>query len=403
MTAMDKPLWFLTLFFGFLLIPSNRVGAHDPNLNAINEYNDILSKDPDNLEALKARGSTFRALELFDNALLDLERAAELDKDDPEVLAEIGMCHYQLGERGPATEYMDRAEEGLVQKVQSGVWEREKYAPIERELRAYRFRNFKDLGAYDKALEESEKLKEYLAGKLSYMCDVGDVLLALDRVEEALAYFKQAVVANPTFERYCVGAANCYLRLGRVEEALGIFRAWKSEEPGAALPLLHEAFILKIWLKDEAASKPVLARGEELLRYRIDGEEWPDPEDQIHLSRILQAAGRYQEAWVLLEELLEDFRWHWLVVHLQGVNARVLGRTQEADSLEKESRLYKRLNPDDWLQAYDLVNPKKPEPDPASSEPPPEKIHWIFPAGGGLLVLLFLVWIWRRRTGGNPI
>jgi tetratricopeptide (TPR) repeat protein len=378
--------------------------GHDPNLNAINEYNEILEKDPDNLEALKARGSTFRALELFDNALIDLERAAGLLPDDPEVLAEIGMCHYQLGERTPATEYMDRAEALLNEMIASGAWDEEKYAPVERELREYRFRNFMDLEDYGQALAEGERLEKYLTGKLSFLCDVGDALFALDRVEEALARFQQAVEANPAFERYSVGAANCLLRSGCVEEALSLFRSWRSEEPEAALPLYHEAFILGTWMGDGPAAQAALAEAETLFRGRIEEEEWPDPEDQIHLARVLQAAGRFEESWSLLEELLEDFRWHWLVVHLQGLNARALGREQEADSLEKESLLYKRLNPDDWLQAYELVAPEKPKPEetpeeaaPPSQAPSPSRgTHWVFYACGAILGLAVL-WILLRK------
>ena len=59
-----------------------------------------------------------------------------------------------------------------------------------------------------------------------------------------------------------------------------------------------------------------------------------------------------------VEGLLEDYRAHWLVPHLQGVNARALGRIREADSFENEAMLYKRLNPADWLQSYDILLPE---------------------------------------------
>lgn len=367
--------------------------AHDPNLGAIVEYSETLEKEPDNLEALKARGSTYRALEYYDSALLDLARADGLDPDNPEVVGEIGMCHYHLGEWDRTTEYLDRAQMLLDGKIAAGAMTEEEYLPVQRELWQYRFHNYQDLERYEEALKEAEKLKQFLSGKLSFVCEVGEVLLALGRPEEALPRFLQAVEANPSFERYCVGAANCLLLLGRTEEAVKIFEAWLADDAEAVMPYLHRAYILKEYLhRGEDASRD-LAQAEAELSRRLEGEEWPDLEYVTELTRILQMQGRFQEAWDRLVPMLEDYRAHWLVVHLQSINAEALGRPLEAESLAREARLYKRLNPADWLQAYTLVAP------PPEEEPElPDKHAVVIIVLGACLVIPLLFLLLRRRN-----
>lgn len=386
-----------------------RAEAHDPNLTAVFEYSDILEKDPDNLEALRARGSTYRALELYDNALIDLKRVDELQPGDPETIAEIGICHYSLGERDQATKRMDQADKLLAEKIRTKSWDAEKYEPIERELREYRFRNFRDQERFEEALAESVLLEKYLSGKLSFMCDVADMLLEMNRAAEALERYEEAVEANCAFERYCVGAANCCLILDRPEDALHYFEAWKTDDPTAALPYLHEGVILKNYLQDGERARAALARAEEMFHQRIDGEEEPDLEDVIHLARVLQAAGRHEESFALLETLIEDFRGHWLVVHLQGLNSAALGREREALSFERESLLYKRLNPRDWLQAYEIFPPPEtpvtePKSDASSVKDPsspvqdegPVPVAWLIAGVIGMLLVAWLVRTVRR-------
>ncbi len=380
------------------LIPCRTLGEpHDPNLTAVYEFGVVLEEDPNNLEALRARGSIFRALELYDNALADLERADRLDPGDPEVIGEIGICHYNLGEREQATSRMDRAVKLLEEKIAANEWPVEKYAPVERELREYRFLNFRDQERFEEALAEIRELENYLSGKLSFLCDMGNLLFKLGRASEALALYGKAVEANPAFERYCVGAANCCLLLGRPGEALEYFRTWAVEEPDSGLPYLHEAFIRINYLKDAEGAHAALARAEAAFHARIDGEEEPDLEEVIHLSRVLQTGGRYQESWDLLEGLIDDFRGHWLVVHLQGVNAAALGKEREALSFERESKLYKRLNPGDWLQAYELIPPVEPaaEATPASEEGPPSEGAWMLHLVPPVFIVL-LFWLTSR-------
>ena len=105
--AFQIPLFALLLGLSCL---KGTAWPHDPDLGAVFEYGERLIKNPDDLEALRARGSTFRALEYFDDALLDLNRADELEPDHAETVAEIGICHYHLGAQDLATDFFTRAE-----------------------------------------------------------------------------------------------------------------------------------------------------------------------------------------------------------------------------------------------------------------------------------------------------
>ena len=404
-----RPLPWLLVLPVFFVPCTARVEAHDPDLSAVASYTEILAGNPDDLEALRARGSTYRALELFDNALEDLERADRLAPGDPEVVAEIGMCRFCLGELDRAREVMDRAARLLEEKIASGEWPRERYAPVERELRAYRFRNFRELGLFEETLAEGRRLEPYLSGKPGYFCDMGEVLLALGRPEAALPWFRRAMEGNPAFERYCVGAANCCLRLGRPEEALEVLRKWRAEAPDAAVALLHEAAVLGGWLHDAAGAAADLERAEAIFRSRAAVED-PDPEDAVLLARVLQARGRWEESYRLLKGLMDTLRGHWVVVHLQARNAAALGRPREARSLEKEAALYRRLNPMDWLTLHEILPPEgRPggvaaaggeeggrgkEAPPSGGPAPADYVAVLLPAAGAAAGFL---WLLRRR------
>lgn len=394
----NRSIYILLACLASALLACTEARAHDPNLNAIYEYNETLKKNPDDLEALKARGSTYRALEYHDSALEDLLHADRLEPNNPEVVAEIGMCHYHLGEWTAATEYLERAERLMVAKIAAGGWDPDEYTPVERELREYLFHNYIDLERYEEALAESDKLMQYLKGKISFHCDVADVLLMMGRPQEALPYFQKALEVSVSFERYVVGAANCLLRLDRVDEALGLMEAWKAEDPDAVQPFLHEGAILRAYKKVDMAAAAALARGESMVRARIEGEEYPDIEDLTFLARILQNTGGFEEAFGIVAELMADYRAHWLIPHLQAINARGLGRVKEAESYEKEAKLYKRLNPSDWLQAYEILEPKPP---PLEEAPLEKKEETFLGKSWPYLLLLFpvllAVYLIRRR------
>jgi tetratricopeptide (TPR) repeat protein len=330
---------------------------HEPDLQALAKYNTVLELDPDNVSALRARGSTLRALELYDDALRDLERVEVIAAGDPETLCEIGICYYMLGETDRALGFLLDSEEAVAQGMENGTLDREQYGPVEQELRETLLAIFRERGEFEKSFEQCTKLEQYLAGKLSFKCDKADLLIALGRAEEALELYEEVVEWNEVFERFCVGAANCYLLTGYTAKALEVFEKWAAADPATPLPWMFRSIVLKNHLD---RPEEALRASEEALRLAnaaVSAEELFDFEDLVILARVHQAAGRFAESARVLDGLMEYGRGHYLVVQIQAANYRALGRIEEAESMEREAALYKRLNPRDWLQAYAVIPP----------------------------------------------
>ena len=246
-------------------------GAHDPNLQAIAEFNKRLEENPDDLEALRARGSTFRALEYFDSAMIDLERAHGLDPDNAEVVGEIGSATTASASRTWPPSTSSGRTACSTSRSRRAPWPRSTPRRLKRELYEYLFHHYADLGRYEDALEQGIALGEFLSGKLSYRCDMADIYLALGRVEEALPAYRDAAEAAATFERYVVGAANVYLRLGRGPEALALLDDWLVADPESPVARLHRGRIYAEHLEDEVKGEADLAEGERILRDRMKG------------------------------------------------------------------------------------------------------------------------------------
>jgi len=347
------------LVVAFCLIGAAAAAPHDPSLQALAGYNVILEKNPDDLLTLRARGSTFRALELYDDALVDFERAEKISPDHYETVGEIGICRYMLGDIDEAREILQRAEKLFVARDPSGDDDSETAAVVEMELRETLMALYRESGEYEEALAQWDLMEKFLGGKLAAKCDRADILLDLGRVDEAMELYQDAVEWNGVFERFCVGAANCLILKGYTQKAIEIFERWSVEDPDLALPHMHRGIVLRDHMSDEAGARIALDEALSLAGASVDTDDLPDFGNIIIKARVQQAAGAHAAAAETIEKILDYSRGHHLVVHLLSVSYRALGRVDEALSLEKEARLYKRLNPRDWLQAYDIFPPVK--------------------------------------------
>ena len=331
---------------------------HDPSLQALAEFNVILENNPDDIPTLRARGSTFRALELYDDALVDLERSEKLVSDHYETLAEIGICQFMLGDIDVARDVLERAEKLFAARDPDAHADSETAAVIEKELRETLMALYRERGDYEAALGQWDLMEKFLGGKLAAKCDRADILLDLGRVDEAMELYQDAVEWNGVFERFCVGAANCLILKGYHRKAIEIFERWSTEEPELALPHMHCGVIFRDHMGDAAAAQEAFEVALRLAESSIDVGDLPDFGNIIIQARVQQAAGDHAGVVETIEKILDYSRGHYLVVEILSVSCRALRRIEEADSLEKESRLYKRLNPRDWLQAYDIFAPE---------------------------------------------
>jgi len=346
------------LLAAVLAAPPAAAVPHEPDLQALAQYNTALELDPGDVSALRGRGSTFRALELYDDALKDLERAAELVAGDPETLCEIGICRYMLGETDKALEILLRSEEILGPGMEDGSLDRKQFGPVESELRETLLAIYRERGDYQKAFDQCGRLETYLAGKLAFKCDKADLLIALGRPAEALDLYEEVVEWNEVFERFCVGAANCYLLVGYPAKALEVFDRWALSDSATPLPHMFRAVILENHLNRPVEAGQAAEEALRLANAKLSADELFDFEDMVVLARVHHTAGRFAESSRVLEGLMEYGRGHYLVVQLQAANYRALGRMEEAGSMEREAALYKRLNPRDWLQGYEIIPPE---------------------------------------------
>ncbi len=70
-------------------------GAH---FEALDDFNAVLDRNPENVDALVLRASTYRRLESPELALDDLSRVLRLDPDHPDALLERGLVHAVAGD-----------------------------------------------------------------------------------------------------------------------------------------------------------------------------------------------------------------------------------------------------------------------------------------------------------------
>lgn len=78
------------------------------------DLREVLRRDPDNALALNALGYTYAdENRRLDEALELIERAHELEPDNPAILDSLGWVHYRLGDPDTALPYLERAYAGM--------------------------------------------------------------------------------------------------------------------------------------------------------------------------------------------------------------------------------------------------------------------------------------------------
>ncbi len=80
----------------------------DKPQDAVKQYESILARTPDYVEALSALGEAFRFLRRFDDAAHCFEKALKI-KPSADILGKIGSLLYNAGHPAPALPYFDRA------------------------------------------------------------------------------------------------------------------------------------------------------------------------------------------------------------------------------------------------------------------------------------------------------
>jgi tetratricopeptide (TPR) repeat protein len=193
------------------------------------------------------------------------------------------------------------------------------------------------------ALEHLDKVaKERPVFAVDMVIAKASLLGSLDQYEEALELFDQAVAYRPDDESVALGRAELMLRMGKLDESIGAYRAALKRWPESSMTLNALGYtladhtdeykeaekLIRKALKRDPESPAIIdslgwvlykrGKHEEALHHlEVAYAQFPDPEVAAHLVEVLTALDRKDEALELLvaaetetpdSDLLKDVR-----------------------------------------------------------------------------------------------
>lgn len=180
----------------------------DRSAGAVEALTTALTIHPDDHETLSMRASAYDALQMYDQAVSDLEAALELDPANPAYRAQLGAQLYQAGRPDEAMEYLNPSIESDPSNAMA--------------LRD-RARTYYGMGDLETALSDINRALE-LEPLNSQGCAMrGIIMWEMGRVEEALEDFNAAISLekDSVAKSWCyMGRANCLMELGDYSEAV---------------------------------------------------------------------------------------------------------------------------------------------------------------------------------------
>jgi tetratricopeptide (TPR) repeat protein len=167
----------------------------------------VVDEDPTFAAALACLGHTHKAKGAMENALVWYRRAADAGLATPGLMTEIAGCLAALGRFSAAEDvYYDMLIAAPTSK-----------AALHGLAEAYR-----SLGRPAAALFFFRRLAKEDAGDIAAQCDVGQMLSALGRLDEAAAAYRRAIAVAPHWPLPYRGAAHVAWLRGRSDEAAAI-------------------------------------------------------------------------------------------------------------------------------------------------------------------------------------
>jgi len=186
---------------------------------AVASYDQALALRPDYADALNNRGKALQELQRLTEAAASYHQALALRPDHAETLYNRGNALSQLKRLDEAVASYDRA-----------LALRPDYA----EALYNRGTALNELKRLDEALASYDQALALKPGYAKALYNRGNVLSDLKRLDEAVASYDQALALNPRL----FGASGAFerlglllYRLGRGEQAAGVYRRWLELEP----------------------------------------------------------------------------------------------------------------------------------------------------------------------------
>lgn len=239
-------------------------GRHE---QAIKCFDEVLSRDPDHVNALIKRGDSLHALQRHRDAAEPLEKAARLVPENLVALYSLSDVYIDLGDESRAEKILTRILEIGPKSTVSG----------HRKLRDLKIRQG-DWGSADELQAKIEKMvtlseEKELAGRtaLGIRFERGRDQLARGELKEAIESLDSVISRDESFVPAYVKLGEAYLEIGETEEALAAWR--KGYESTGSMELLNatQNYYLKVDQPDEAIGvwkqAIMLSENEAPLRY----------------------------------------------------------------------------------------------------------------------------------------
>ena len=280
--------------------------------DALSQVNQILLEQPYRTDALRLMAIINFRLDNLDVARADFEDMLASGNYRMDALYYLGRIEDRRGNFEEALEYYAQVTGGS-----NAVASQSRAAGI-----------IAEQGAPQKALEHLDRFAEI---NPNYAVDIlrtkAQILVSIDRHDEALEIFDQAIAYRPNDEGLQLSRAELTLRMGRVDDAIDQYRKAVKRWPESAMSINalgytladrtdrydEAARLIKKALKMAPNSAAIIdswgwvlhkqGKNEEALGYLEDAyEKLRDPEVAGHIVEVLMAMDRQEDAWQTLEE-----------------------------------------------------------------------------------------------------
>jgi tetratricopeptide (TPR) repeat protein len=280
--------------------------------DALSQVNQILLEQPYRTDALRLMAIINFRLDNLDVARADFEDLLASGNYRMDALYYLGRIKDRRGNFEEALEYYAQVTGGS-----NAVASQSRAAGI-----------IAEQGAPQKALEHLDRFAEI---NPNYAVDIlrtkAQILVSIDRHDEALEIFDQAIAYRPNDEGLQLSRAELTLRMGRVDDAIDQYRKAVKRWPESAMSINalgytladrtdrydEAARLIKKALKMAPNSAAIIdswgwvlhkqGKNEEALGYLEDAyEKLRDPEVAGHIVEVLMAMDRQEDAWQTLEE-----------------------------------------------------------------------------------------------------
>jgi tetratricopeptide (TPR) repeat protein len=274
--------------------------------DALSQVNQILLEQPYRTDALRLMAIINFRLDYLDAAKADFEDLLASGNYQMDALYYLGRIEDRRGNDEEALGYYAQVTGG-----DNAVVSQSRAAGI-----------IAQRGAPDKALEHLDRFAEI---NPTYAVDVlrskAQILASMDRYDEALAYYDQAVAYRPNDEGLQLGRAELTLRMGRVDEAIDLYRKAVERWPDSSMSINALGYTL-------ADKTDRYGEAAKLIRKALK----MDPESAAIIDSwgwVLYRQGKYAEALGYLEEAYEKLRDPEVAGHIVEVLI-AMDRTDEA-------------------------------------------------------------------------